>query len=143
MDPVQVWAVAWPVLIAAAAGLLAVWAVLALVLWRSRPDGTGLGETIRVLPDLLRLLRRLAADPDLPRGVRVRLVLLLAYLAVPIDVIPDFVPVIGYADDVIVIGLTLRSVVRRAGPQVVARHWPGTPEGLETVRRVTCLSTCS
>jgi uncharacterized membrane protein YkvA (DUF1232 family) len=96
-----------------------------------------------VLPDLLRLLRRLAADPDLPRGVRVRLVLLLAYLAVPIDVIPDFVPVIGYADDVIVIGLTLRSVVRRAGPQVVARHWPGTPEGLETVRRVTCLSTCS
>nr|EJJ00064.1 hypothetical protein JVH1_2081 [Rhodococcus sp. JVH1] len=139
----QVWAVAWPVLIAAAAGLLAVWAVLALVLWRSRPDGTGLGETIRVLPDLLRLLRRLAADPDLPRGVRVRLVLLLAYLAVPIDVIPDFVPVIGYADDVIVIGLTLRSVVRRAGPQVVARHWPGTPEGLETVRRVTCLSTCS
>jgi uncharacterized membrane protein YkvA (DUF1232 family) len=143
MDPVQVWAVAWPVLIAAAAGLLAVWAVLALVLWRSRPDGTGLGETIRVLPDLLRLLRRLAADPDLPRGVRVRLVLLLAYLAVPIDVIPDFVPVIGYADDVIVIGLTLLSVVRRAGPQVVARHWPGTPEGLETVRRVTCLSTCS
>jgi uncharacterized membrane protein YkvA (DUF1232 family) len=143
MDPVQVWAAAWPVLIAAAAGLLAVWAVLALVLWRSRPDGTGLGETIRVLPDLLRLLRRLAADPDLPRGVRVRLVLLLAYLAVPIDVIPDFVPVIGYADDVIVIGLTLRSVVRRAGPQVVARHWPGTPEGLETVRRVTCLSTCS
>ncbi|MFC9765722.1 YkvA family protein [Rhodococcus jostii] len=143
MDPGQVWAAAWPILIGAAASLLAVWAVLALVLWRSRPDGTGIGETIRVLPDLLRLLRRLAADPDLPRGVRVRLVLLLAYLAVPIDVIPDFVPVIGYADDVIVIGLTLRSVVRRAGPQVVARHWPGTPEGLETVRRVTCLSTCS
>jgi len=143
MDAGQVWAAAWPVLIGAAAGLLAVWVVLALVLWRSRPDGTGIGEAIRVLPDLLRLLRRLAADPDLPRGVRVRLVLLLAYLAVPIDLIPDFVPVIGYADDVIIIGLTLRSVIRRAGPQVVDRHWPGTPEGLEAVRRVTCLPTCS
>ncbi|UOT02294.1 DUF1232 domain-containing protein [Rhodococcus opacus] len=143
MDPGQVWAAAWPVLIGAAAGLLAVWVVLALALWRSRPDSTRIGETIRVLPDVLRLLRRLAADPDLPRGVRVRLVLLLVYLAVPIDLIPDFVPVIGYADDVIIIGLTLRSVIRRAGPQVVARHWPGTPEGLEAVRRVTCLPTCS
>ncbi|MFC9840046.1 YkvA family protein [Rhodococcus sp. NPDC127530] len=143
MDPGQVLAAAWPVLIGAAAGLLTVWVVLALVLWRSSPDSTRIGETTRVLPDLLRLLRRLAADPDLPRGVRVRLALLLVYLAVPIDLIPDFVPVIGYADDVIIIGLTLRSVIRRAGPQVVARHWPGTPEGLEVVRRVTCLSTCS
>ncbi|MFD9667904.1 YkvA family protein [Rhodococcus sp. NPDC059968] len=143
MDPGQVLAAAWPVLIGAAAGLLTVWVVLALVLWRSSPDSTRIGETARVLPDLLRLLRRLAADPDLPRGVRVRLALLLVYLAVPIDLIPDFVPVIGYADDVIIIGLTLRSVIRRAGPQVVARHWPGTPEGLEVVRRVTCLSTCS
>ncbi len=93
MDPGgQVWAAAWPVLIGAATGLLAVWVVLALVLWRSRPDSTRIGETIRVLPDVLRLLRRLAADPDLPRGVRVRLVLLLVYLAVPIDLIPDFVP---------------------------------------------------
>ena len=143
MDAGQVWAAAWPVLIGAATGLLAVWVVLALVLWRSRPDSTRIGEAIRVLPDVLRLLRRLAADPDLPRGVRVRLVLLLVYLAVPIDLIPDFVPVIGYADDVIIIGITLRSVIRRAGPQVVARHWPGTPEGLEAVRRVTCLPTCS
>jgi uncharacterized membrane protein YkvA (DUF1232 family) len=70
--------------------------------------------------------------------VRIRLVLLLVYLAVPVDLIPDFVPVTGYADDVIIIGLTLRSVIRRAGPEVVARHWPGTPEGLETVRGVTC-----
>ncbi|MFC0450256.1 YkvA family protein [Rhodococcus jostii] len=143
MDPGHVWAAAWPVLIGSAVSLLAVWVVLALVLWRSRPDDTRIGETVRLLPDLLRLLRRLAADPELPMGVRVRLALLLVYLAVPIDVIPDFVPVIGYADDVIVIGLTLRSVIRRAGPQVVARHWPGTAEGLETVRRVTCLPGCS
>jgi hypothetical protein len=54
---------------------------------------------MRLLPDLLRLLRRLATDRALPRGVRIRLALLMAYLAIPIDVIPDFIPVLGYADD--------------------------------------------
>lgn len=55
-------------------------------------------EALRLLPDVLRLLPRLAADRSLPRGVRVRLALLLAYLASPIDLVPDFIPVIGYAD---------------------------------------------
>jgi uncharacterized membrane protein YkvA (DUF1232 family) len=70
----------------------------------------------------------------LPRGVRRRLALLLAYLAFPIDLVPDVVPVLGYADDVVVIALVLRSVVRRAGPAAVERHWTGTPAGLAFVR---------
>lgn len=92
---------------------------------------------MRLLPDLLRLLRRLAADGSLPRGVRVRLWLLLGYLALPIDLVPDFIPVLGYADDAIVVALVLRSVVRRAGADAVMRHWPGTPEGLAALQRLT------
>ncbi|MDI6104781.1 YkvA family protein [Actinoplanes sp. NEAU-A12] len=88
---------------------------------------------LRLLPDLLRLLERLAGDAGLPRGVRVRLWLLLAYLAVPIDLIPDFIPVIGYADDAIIVALALRSVARRAGPQALHRHRPGSPAGLAAV----------
>ena len=82
-----------------------------------------------MLPDVLRLLRRLAADKTLPRGVRIRLGLLLAYLAIPIDLIPDFIPVLGYADDAIIVTAVLRSVVRLAGIDAVRRHWPGTDDG--------------
>ena len=83
------------------------------------------------------LLRRLAADPQLPRGVRVRLLLMLLYLILPIDLVPDFIPVLGYADDAIVVAAALRSVARRAGPDALDKHWPGTPEGLHAVRRLT------
>ena len=85
-------------------------------------------------------MSRLARDRSLPWGVRVRLWLLLAYLASPIDIIPDFVPVAGYADDAIIVGLTLRSVVRRAGAAPLNQHWPGTSEGLTVIRRLTGLA---
>jgi uncharacterized membrane protein YkvA (DUF1232 family) len=88
------------------------------------------------VPDVARLVTRLARDPSLPRGVRVRLGLLLGYLALPIDLVPDVVPVVGYADDVVVVALVLRSVVRRAGPDAIERHWPGTPDGLAAVLRL-------
>ena len=118
-------------------GLLVLWLVLVAVLWVTRPDELRLRELMRLLPDLLRLLHRLAADDSLPRGVRVRLWLLLGYLASPIDLVPDFIPVLGYADDAIVVALVLRSVVRRAGTDAVVRHWPGTPEGLTSLQRLT------
>jgi uncharacterized membrane protein YkvA (DUF1232 family) len=116
-----------------------VWLVLivALLLAGRRYERLSLGEMLRLLPDLLRLLKRLAGDTSLPRGVRVRLWLLLAYLVVPIDLIPDFIPVIGYADDAIIVALALRSVARRAGLQALHRHWPGTPAGLAAVLRAT------
>jgi uncharacterized membrane protein YkvA (DUF1232 family) len=105
----------------------------------ARPRGNLLGETLRLLPDLLRLMRRLAADSDVPHAVRVRLWLLLGYLAIPIDLVPDFVPVLGYADDAIVVALVLRSAVRRAGAPVIHRHWPGTDDGLAALTRLTGL----
>jgi uncharacterized membrane protein YkvA (DUF1232 family) len=82
----------------------------------------------------------LAADPDTPRGVRIRLALLLAYLALPLDLIPDFVPVLGYADDAIIVALVLRSATRYAGPDALARHWPGTPEGLIALKHLCRLN---
>jgi uncharacterized membrane protein YkvA (DUF1232 family) len=125
--------------LAAAAGLLLAWAALVAALLLARPRGALLQEAVRILPDALRLLRRLAADRDLPRGVRWRLWGLLAYLAMPFDLVPDFIPVIGYADDAIIAAAVLRSVVRRAGPGAVRRHWPGTPDGLAALWRVARL----
>ena len=129
----------WRVLLAVLAGLALVYAVLLLLLWRyarAHPDTVRLREALRLLPDLVRLLRRLIADRSLPAGVRVRVVLLAVYLAVPFDLVPDVVPVIGYADDAVVVALVLRSVVRRAGADALRRHWPGTPEGLSLVLRL-------
>ncbi|MFD0664493.1 YkvA family protein [Thermocatellispora tengchongensis] len=71
--------------------------------------------------------------------MRVRLVLLLAYLAMPFDLVPDFVPVLGQADDAIVVALVLRSVVRRAGIEAVRGHWPGTEDGFRALCRLAGL----
>jgi uncharacterized membrane protein YkvA (DUF1232 family) len=87
------------------------------------------------------LIRRLAADQTLPRGVRVWLALLLAYLALPIDLVPDFIPVLGYADDAIIVTMVLRSVVRRAGLEAVRAHWPGTDDGFAALVRLTGLTS--
>ena len=130
------------VVVGLVAGLAVVYAVLLLLLWRyarRHPETVSLRDALRLLPDLVRLLRRLVADGTLPTGVRVRVALLVAYLAMPFDLVPDVVPVIGYADDAVVVALVLRSVVRRAGPEALHRHWPGTPEGLTLLMRLAGL----
>jgi uncharacterized membrane protein YkvA (DUF1232 family) len=113
--------------------------MLVLFLVLARPKGSLLEEAIRLLPDAIRLLRRLATDKSLPRGVRVRLWLLFAYLALPFDLIPDFIPVIGYVDDAIIVAAVLRSVVLRAGEEAVRRNWPGTAAGLAALWRAAAL----
>lgn len=132
----------WQVAIGVAGGLLLIWLLLVGALYligRREGDAATLRQVLRLVPDVVRLLRRLAADPGLPRGVRLRLLLLIGYLLLPIDLVPDFVPVVGYADDAIIVALALRSVVRVAGPEALDRHWPGTPEGLAAVRRLARL----
>ncbi len=123
--------------------LLLTWLVLIAALLVARPRGGLLREAVRLLPDVLRLIRRLAADRTLPRGVRVRLGLLLAYLALPIDLVPDFIPVLGYADDAIVVTAVLRGVVRRAGLDAVRAHWPGTDDGFAALVRLTRLGSAT
>ncbi len=134
----------WQALVAVGGGLLLLWLALLTTLWitrRNSSDQATLREVLRLLPDVIRLMRRLATNHDLPRGVRVRLWLLLGYLLFPFDLIPDFVPVLGYADDALLVALVLRSVTRRAGADALARHWPGTPAGLRTVQRLAGLAT--
>ena len=116
--------------------VLALWALLAagLLVVRRRTGRGSLRGAVRLLPDVLRLVKRLAGDRSLSRGARALLVVLLGYLAMPFDLVPDVVPVLGWADDVIVVALVLRAVVRSAGPDVVRRHWPGTEDGLAVLR---------
>lgn len=130
----------WDLLLGSAAALLLAWLALVVVLVIVRPRGGLLKETLRLLPDVLRLVRRLAVDKNLPRGVRIRLALLVAYLALPIDVIPDIIPVLGYADDAIIVTAVLRSVVRQAGIDAVRAHWPGTDDGFAVLARLTGLA---
>jgi uncharacterized membrane protein YkvA (DUF1232 family) len=130
----------WDLAIGVGAALALAWVVLVIALAMLRPRGGLLREAVRILPDVLRLTRRLAADRTLPRGVRVRLALLLAYLAIPIDLIPDFIPVLGYADDAIIVTAVLRSVVRRAGIDAVQAKWPGSDDGFAALIRLTGLA---
>ncbi|HEY0387480.1 MAG TPA: DUF1232 domain-containing protein [Gaiellales bacterium] len=121
--------------IAVLASLVIVWVAFVggLMIFRPRTD---LREAARVLPDLLLLLGGIAQDRSLPWAVRLRLWLLLFYLAVPIDLVPDVIPVVGWADDAILVIWVVRAVVRRTGSETLSRNWPGTPEGLDVVRRL-------
>jgi uncharacterized membrane protein YkvA (DUF1232 family) len=135
-----VWSNWWSVLLGVLAGVLLLWVALVVVFWLAKPDDYAIRDAMRLLPDVVRLIKRLAADPETPRGVRLRLVLLLGYLALPIDLIPDFIPVLGYADDAIVVALVLRSAARRAGVDALTQHWPGTPDGLAALKRLCRLN---
>ena len=124
------------ILASIAVSLVVIWLAFIVVLLVTKPERSTLTEAARIVPDTGRLVHALAADRTLHRGVRLRLWLLLAYLASPIDLIPDFLPVIGYADDAIVLSLVLRSVIKRAGVEEVRGHWPGTADGLDTLARL-------
>jgi uncharacterized membrane protein YkvA (DUF1232 family) len=129
----------WRLLLGVAAGLVVVDLLLVTTLWvasRNTRDTSLLRESLRLLPDVVRLLRRLTRDPQVPRGVRIRLGLLIVYLMMPIDLIPDFIPVIGYADDALIVAIALRSVIRHAGVEAIDRHWPGSADGLAVIHRL-------
>lgn len=121
------------VLIGLTVGLAVTWlvAVIAiLVVNRRSPDTPGLP---RLLTQTIQLLGSLARDRTLPRGLRLRIAAAILYAGQPFNLIPDWIPVIGYADNVAVIGWTLRSVIRKAGPEAVSGHWRGTPGSLSVL----------
>src|SRR5580765_5887851 len=89
------------------AAVVVLWLVVLSCFAILRPPGATLRDAVRIVPDAIRLVHRLARDQNLSRGSRVRLLLLLGYLAFPIDLVPDFIPVLGYADDAIIIGIVL------------------------------------
>lgn len=124
-----------PLLLTLAACTMA-WLAFLAALAVVRPDTTSIRTLLRLLPDTLRLVHGLARDREIPRSARWPAWLLLAYLAVPIDIVPDFIPVLGYADDVIVVAVVLRRLTRRAGTAKLAEHWPGDAAGLDGLGRL-------
>ena len=121
------WLIVALVAIAAYAGF-----VVALLVAGRRSQARALAGFI---PDCLVLLKRLLADPRVPRKRKAILVLLVGYLMLPVDLVPDFIPVAGQLDDAIVAGLALRFVLRGAGPELVREHWPGPEASLQVVLR--------
>jgi uncharacterized membrane protein YkvA (DUF1232 family) len=122
-------------LIIAAIALVAIWALAVLVLlWSGRK--TAAKELIVLLPNLVRLFRGLIGDPRVPRGSKALLLVGAVWLVSPIDLIPEFLPVIGGIDDAIVAALILRHLVRRAGDEVVREHWKGDPKTIGLILRV-------
>jgi len=107
--------------------------------------GAGRREDARALagfiPDCLVLVSRLARDPDVSRPRRAVLFLVLAYLAFPLDLVPDFLPGIGQRDDAILVGLALRLVVHGGGTERVRDAWPGPEASLTLVLRAAGLET--
>ena len=110
--------------------------IMLVAVLRAVRQGHALTDLGRLVPNLARLLVRLSHDRTLPLQVRARIYVAIAYNVQPINLIPDFVPVIGLVDNVLVIVWALRSTVRRAGREAIVRHWPGTPEGLATLFRL-------
>jgi hypothetical protein len=125
---------AW-LLLAAAGALLALWAglVAALFVVGRRADARALAGFI---PDCIVLIGRLLRDRRLPRRQKLLLAGAIAYLALPFDLVPDFIPVAGQLDDAIVVALAVRSLVRADGGRLVRERWPGPERSLELVLRV-------
>jgi uncharacterized membrane protein YkvA (DUF1232 family) len=113
----------------AAAVVAASWAVLVL-LARRLPPGP-LRDLAAFLPDCVVLVRRLARDPRVPRRAKVAVALAGLWVLSPIDLIPEFLPVIGPLDDVVVVALALRYAARRVPRDVLLAAWPGEPRLLE------------
>ena len=117
-------------------GLATAWLAFILLLWVMRPRDARLGDLLRVVPDIVRLCRDLLADRDTAPGVRIAIAGLLLWLLSPIDLIPEFIPVLGPLDDIVAAILVLRYVQARVGVEGLRSRWRGTPEGFELLRAV-------
>ena len=88
------------------------------------------------IPDCVVLFKRLLGDERVPRRRKLLLGALVAYLAMPIDLVPDFIPVAGQLDDALLVAFVLRTVLRGAGRELVREHWPGPPQSLVLMLRL-------
>lgn len=124
------------ILLAVLAALAALWIACLVLLWLARPRGVPTRAALAVVPDLLRLMRSLIADPSVPLDVRVALLGLVAWIVSPIDLIPEFIPVLGPLDDFVIAVVALRYVRRRLGREELRRRWRGSDESFAVLVRV-------
>jgi uncharacterized membrane protein YkvA (DUF1232 family) len=116
-------------LLLVAAGVLVVYAgfVVTLIVAGRRPSARDLA---RLIPDCVVLISRLLRDPRVPVRHKLLLGALVGYLALPFDIVPDFIPVAGYLDDVLIVAFTLRAVLKGTGRELLREHWPGPASSL-------------
>lgn len=126
----------WGLLISIVVAVVLLWAALLLLFFLLRPRGVPVRDLLRVIPDVVRLIRSVIGDRGAPLDTRVVLVGLLIWILSPIDLIPEFIPVLGPLDDVVVAIVAMRYLRRRLGPDDLQRRWQGTPEGFLLLRRV-------
>lgn len=110
------------------------------------PEGTSLQgrqlvtDAVMMMPNILKLVVRLLRDPRVPRRAKITLGLAAAYVVSPIDLIPEVIPVIGWADDVVVLMFAIDGLIERAGHDIVQEHWDGPGDLLSLVRDVVAIS---
>ena len=124
------------IVLAIIVGIVALWALLLVIFWVLRPKDVSIRELLGVIPDVVRLLRSVIGDRSAPMDVRLVLVGLLAWIVSPVDLIPEFVPVLGPLDDVVVAFVALRYLRHRVGVDDLRRRWVGTDEGFTLLVRV-------
>ena len=93
-------------------------------------------DVARFIPDCIVLFKRLLRDPRVPGRAKLAIGLLIPYLAMPFDLVPDFVPVAGQLDDAIIVALVLRAVLRASGPELLREHWRGPTRSLSVLMRL-------
>jgi uncharacterized membrane protein YkvA (DUF1232 family) len=115
--------------------VVAVWvaAIVTLLLVGRR---TAAKELATLLPNLILLFRGLIRDPRVPRASKIWLGFAIAWVVSPIDLVPEFIPVLGPLDDALLAALVVRRLVKRAGREVVAEAWPGDPATLDRMLRL-------
>jgi uncharacterized membrane protein YkvA (DUF1232 family) len=89
-----------------------------------------------LIPDCIILFKMLMSDPKVPRSRKWMLALLIGYLSLPFDIVPDFIPIAGQLDDAVIVALVLRSILHSVGEEDVRRNWPG-PE--RSINQILCL----
>jgi uncharacterized membrane protein YkvA (DUF1232 family) len=123
----------WLLLVAACVLVVYAALVTALIVAGRRQGARGVARFIR---DCIVLVRRLLGDPRVSRRHKLLLGALIGYLALPFDLVPDFIPVAGHIDDALVVALTLRAVLRGSGTELLREHWPGPESSLAVVLRL-------
>ena len=127
-------------LLIVAACILVVYAVFVVALIVAG-RGRDARDVARFIPDCVVLVRRLLGEPRVHRRHKLLLGALVGYLALPFDLVPDFIPIAGHVDDVLVVALALRVVLRASGSELLREHWPGPERSLAVVLRLAGVAT--
>ena len=94
---------------------------------------------LRALPDVVRLITRLVGDPVLPRAAKIALGAAAVYLLSPVDLVPDFIPLVGWVDDALLAAVLLDGILNWVDRGLVLKYWPGNPASLDTLARTARL----